>query len=106
MKAVDVKNLPLSVQGLWAMVLPRNSHWGGGKEVNLHDLNEDLLHQAIENIKVNLNRLTQLEMVTEDQAPQVLNNIQVSAVLKDAVSKTDLVIEAVTENLKLKQKIF
>ena len=45
-------------------------------------------------------------MVTEDQAPQVLNNIQVSAVLKDAVSKTDLVIEAVTENLKLKQKIF
>ena len=105
MKAVDVKNLPLSVQGLWAMVLPRNSHFGG-EEVNLHDLNEDLLHQAIENIKVNLNRLTQLEMVTEDQAPQVLNNIQVSAVLKDAVSKTDLVIEAVTENLKLKQKIF
>ena len=80
--------------------------FGGGEEVNLHDLNEDLLHQAIENIKVNLNRLTQLEMVTEDQAPQVLNNIQVSAVLKDAVSKTDLVIEAVTENLKLKQKIF
>jgi len=72
----------------------------------LHDLNEELLHQAIENVKANLIRLTQLEMVTEDQAAQVMDKIQVSAVMEDAGSEADLVIEAVTENLELKQKLF
>ncbi len=78
----------------------------GGYQVSLHDLNDEALHQAIENIRANLIRLTQLEMVTEEQASPVLNNIQVSTALEDCVSEADFVIEAVTENLELKQKIF
>lgn len=78
----------------------------GGYQVSMYDLNGAVLHQALENIKSNLLRLTKFELITEKQAAQVLNNIQVSTVFKDVVSHADFVIEAVTEDLKVKQEIF
>lgn len=105
MKAEDISKIVIIGAGLMGHGLAQEFALGG-YQVSLHDLNEELLHQAIENIKANLIRLTQLEMVTEKQVAHVLDNIQVSAVLKDAVSEADLVIEAVTEDLELKQKLF
>ena len=105
MKAEEITKIAIIGAGLMGHGLAQEFALGG-YPVSVHDLNDEVLHRAIENIKANLLRLTQLEMVTEKQTAQVLNNIQVSVVLEDVVSEADLVIEAVTEDLELKQKIF
>ena len=77
-----------------------------GYEVHLHDLSEEKLQQAIENIQANLQMLVALEWVSQEQTEPVLKNIQLHTELKDAVTEADVVIENVFENLELKQEVF
>ena len=77
-----------------------------GYEVHLHDLSEEKLQQATKNIQANLQMLVGIGIMTQEQAGPVLKNIHPSTVLKNVVAEADVVIEAVFENVELKQEIF
>jgi 3-hydroxybutyryl-CoA dehydrogenase len=77
-----------------------------GYEVHIHDITEGKLQKAIKNIQANLKMLIEIGTVTQKQAESVMKNIHPSTELKDMVVEVDVVIEAVLENLELKQEIF
>ncbi len=77
-----------------------------GLEVVLVDLNAEKLDAAISTISDNLDRQIKKEKITEADKKATLDRISSSTDLDTAVGEVDLVIEAATENLKLKLQIF
>jgi len=73
--------------------------------VNLIDLNSNSLTNAINRITTNLDRMIKRDIISSDQKTATLDNISTSTDINNAKS-SDLVIEAVTENIKVKMKIF
>ena len=73
--------------------------------VNLIDLNSNSLTNAINRITTNLDRMIKRDVISSDQKTATLDNISTSTDINSAKS-SDLVIEAVTENIKVKMKIF
>jgi 3-hydroxybutyryl-CoA dehydrogenase len=77
-----------------------------GKRVFLNDVSDDLLSDAISRARVGLNALVSVGRISEDQIEQALARISTSTDLGESVRSADLVIEAASENLELKKKIF
>lgn len=77
-----------------------------GFQVKLIDISEEALQRALATISKNLDRLLAKERISEDDKNNTLANIQTSTSIKDAVTDVDLVVEAATENKKLKLGIF
>jgi len=77
-----------------------------GFEVNLCDISEDALDNAVKTIEKNLWRMVSKEKITEKTKVNTLDKIETKTDLADAVERADLVVEAATENLELKLKIF
>ncbi|MDG2173589.1 MAG: 3-hydroxyacyl-CoA dehydrogenase NAD-binding domain-containing protein [Flavobacteriaceae bacterium] len=73
--------------------------------VNLIDLNSNSLTNAINRITTNLDRMIKRDVISSDKKTATLDNISTSTDINNAKS-SDLVIEAVTENIKVKMKIF
>jgi 3-hydroxybutyryl-CoA dehydrogenase len=77
-----------------------------GYKVSLVDINENALKKAIETIGKNLDRMVTKGAITEDVKAATLANIASVTNMKEGVSNADLVVEAATENVDLKLKIF
>ena len=77
-----------------------------GYSVNLVDISADSLDRAIDTITKNLDRLLSKEKISEEDKNNTLSNISTNTDLTDAVKDVDLVIEAATENIDIKLKIF
>lgn len=77
-----------------------------GYNVNLIDINADALKKAIDTISKNLDRQVAKGSLTEADKENTLKNLSIHTDLKAAVANVDLVIEAATENIDLKLKIF
>jgi 3-hydroxybutyryl-CoA dehydrogenase len=77
-----------------------------GYKVTLIDLSEEALKKALDAINRNLDRQVKKELLTEEQKSNTLANIVTTSELANGVSKADLVVEAATENVKLKLDIF
>ena len=77
-----------------------------GYKVNLIDVNADALKKAIDTISKNLDRQIAKETITEFDKENTLKNLSTHTDLKSAVADADLVVEATTENIELKLKIF
>jgi len=75
-------------------------------KVNLIDISEDALNKGLATITKNLDRLIAKERITEDNKTQTLNNITTFTSISEGVKNADLVVEAATENIDLKLKIF
>jgi 3-hydroxybutyryl-CoA dehydrogenase len=75
-------------------------------QVNLIDINQAALDRAIQTITKNLDRQVVKGTLTEDQKTTTLKNITTYTSIPDGVHNTDLVVEAATENVDLKLKIF
>jgi 3-hydroxybutyryl-CoA dehydrogenase len=63
------------------------------------------LKKSLERIEGGLKRLTEKGKLTEDKKKETLSNITLTTALAD-LAELDLVIEAVPENLEIKQKLF
>ena len=74
--------------------------------VTLCDISENAIQNALKTIEANLLRMIKKEVITHDDMTNTLSNISTQTDLKIAVNKADLVIEAATENVDLKLKIF
>ena len=77
-----------------------------GYRVQLIDVNEAALSNAIQTISKNLDRMIQKEVITEDKKNQTLDNITTFSNIFEGVEYASLVVEAATENEALKLSIF
>ncbi len=77
-----------------------------GFAVNLADVNAAQLEKAIQTITKNFDRQISKGTVTEEQKQQALGNITSFTDVAEAVKAAELVVEAATENIDLKLKIF
>jgi 3-hydroxybutyryl-CoA dehydrogenase len=77
-----------------------------GYNVNLIDVNEQALQKAIQTISKNLDRQVAKGSLSEDEKAKTLSNIKTFTDLKTAVQNADLVVEAASENVKIKLEIF
>ena len=77
-----------------------------GYKVNLIDVSSKALEKGLATISKNLDRQVAKEKISTTEKENALNNISRISNLKDGVSGVDLVIEAATENIELKLKIF
>jgi 3-hydroxybutyryl-CoA dehydrogenase len=77
-----------------------------GYQVNLIDVSTQALEKGLATISKNLERQVSKEKISKDDKQNALNNITLVSDIKDGVSNVDLVVEAATENIDLKLKIF
>jgi len=77
-----------------------------GFSVTLIDVNAAQLEKAVSTITKNFDRQIAKGSITEEQKQQALNNLTTSTDISAGVSSAELVVEAATENVDLKLKIF
>ncbi len=77
-----------------------------GFRVNLIDISEEKLVQALNTIARNLERQVTKGTITDAERTKSLDNIHQFTDTKSGVADADLVIEAATENITVKLKIF
>lgn len=75
-------------------------------KVQLIDVSQDALDKGIATITKNLDRMVAKEKITEADKQRTLDNISTYTNLADGVEYASLVVEAATENVDLKLKIF
>ncbi|WP_261131124.1 3-hydroxybutyryl-CoA dehydrogenase [Bacillus sp. Marseille-Q3570] len=76
-----------------------------GFNVVLHDLKDDIVQKGMAYITKNMNRQVEKERMTREAADAVLSRLNLSTDLNNA-SDVDLVVEAVVENIDIKNKLF
>ncbi|MFK7980692.1 MAG: 3-hydroxyacyl-CoA dehydrogenase family protein [Saprospiraceae bacterium] len=74
--------------------------------VTLVDISEKALEKALKTIEKNLDRMVRKEKISAGEKGATLSNITTNTDLAKGVSQADLVVEAATENVDLKLKIF
>ncbi len=77
-----------------------------GFNVVLIDIAQEPLDKAIKTISSNLDRQVAKQLITEEIKTNTLKNISTVTSLADGVATADLVVEAATERIDLKLKIF
>jgi len=82
-----------------------------GYDVTLVDQNDTVLNKALASIKVSLQRSTKKKFEKEPEKGEkfikdTLGRIAISTEAEKAAEKTDLVIEAIVENMKVKHQLF
>ena len=74
--------------------------------VNLVDVSQNQLDKAVATIKKNLERQVTKNVISEEVKNKTIENIHTFTSLKEGVQQSELVVEAATENIDLKLKIF
>ncbi|SFU73680.1 3-hydroxybutyryl-CoA dehydrogenase [Pustulibacterium marinum] len=74
--------------------------------VHLIDISETALEKGLATIAKNLDRMLAKEKITEAEKATTLQNITTFTSMENGVKNVDLVVEAATENVDLKLKIF
>jgi 3-hydroxybutyryl-CoA dehydrogenase len=77
-----------------------------GFKVSIIDISEDALKKAISTIDKNLSRQVEKGTITADAKQLTLSNLSTTTFIKEGLQDVELVVEAATENLELKLKIF
>jgi len=77
-----------------------------GFEVHLIDVSEQQLEKAMETISKNLDRQVAKEIIRKEKKDETLLNIVTTTSTQEGVKNARLVVEAATENVELKLRIF
>ncbi|WP_370390895.1 3-hydroxybutyryl-CoA dehydrogenase [uncultured Winogradskyella sp.] len=77
-----------------------------GFKVQLIDVSEAALKKGVATISKNLDRMVAKEKITEADKAETLENITLYTNISEGVEYASLVVEAATENVNLKLKIF
>lgn len=75
-------------------------------KTNLIDVSASALEKAMKTIEKNLDRMVQKGSIDDAKKNATLNNLKTFSSVEDGVKDADLVVEAATENVELKLKIF
>ncbi len=77
-----------------------------GYRVSLVDISQEAIDRGLATISKNLDRMIAREKISEADKTETLDHIETFTSLADGVKSADLIVEAATENLELKLKIF
>ena len=77
-----------------------------GFHVNLIDVSHAQLEKAIATISKNLDRQIAKEIINKEKKEDILSHITTTILLNDGVKSAELVVEAATENVEVKLRIF
>ncbi len=77
-----------------------------GFKVQLIDISETALKKGLDTISKNLDRMVAKEKISEAEKEETLGNITTFTSITEGVEYAGLVVEAATENVDLKLKIF
>jgi 3-hydroxybutyryl-CoA dehydrogenase len=77
-----------------------------GYSVYLIDIKAEMLPRAVDNIRSNLLQMAEAEIISRDNIESILQKIKTTTDMRQGVEPAQFVIEAVNENLILKQNIF
>lgn len=77
-----------------------------GYAVSLIDISQDALDKAVKTIEKNLDRMVSREKISEEDKNNTLNNLNTFTEMEKGIEGVDLVVEAATENIDIKLKIF
>jgi 3-hydroxybutyryl-CoA dehydrogenase len=77
-----------------------------GFKVTLIDIREASLERGLDTISKNLDRMVAKEKISEADKTTTLEHISTTTSMESGVKNADLVVEAATENVDLKLKIF
>ena len=77
-----------------------------GHNVSLIDIAEKALEKGIATITKNLDRQIKKELISEADKTATLNNLTTYTSMEEGLKDVELVVEAATENIDLKLKIF
>lgn len=77
-----------------------------GYQVSLVDVSQESLDRGVATITKNLDRMLAKEKISEANKLDTLNNISTFTDLKEGAKNADLVVEAASENEKIKLDIF
>jgi 3-hydroxybutyryl-CoA dehydrogenase len=105
MRVEDIKNISIIGAGTMGHGIGLNYALGGYK-VTLHDRNENILRQAVSQIRSDLETFAECGLVSEDKINETLANITITTELQKASQHADFVTEAATENIEVKRNIF
>jgi 3-hydroxybutyryl-CoA dehydrogenase len=105
MKVQDIQQITVVGAGLMGHGIAQEFALAGYR-VQLTDVSEAILERARETIQRNLDMLAGFGLITREQAASVLPAIHMTNSLADAVAGANVVVEAVYENIELKQRIF
>ena len=75
-------------------------------KVSLIDVLPEALEKALITIGKNLDRQIKKEIITAEDKEKILANLSTYSDVQSGVENADLVVEAATENIDLKLKIF
>lgn len=77
-----------------------------GYEVNLLSRSKDSLKKAIQEIEWSLSKFVEKRILSRDEAETVLSRITATTSYENAARNIDLAVEAVSENMDLKKRVF
>jgi 3-hydroxybutyryl-CoA dehydrogenase len=77
-----------------------------GYKVSLVDISEEALKKAMATIEKNMSRQVEKGVITAETKAKALQNITTTNQFKEGLRDAELVVEAATENIDLKLKIF
>jgi 3-hydroxybutyryl-CoA dehydrogenase len=105
MQATDIRRVTVIGAGVMGPGIAQDfaAH---GFEVHLYARSQVRLDQAVQSIRTGLAQLESLGQVTSQQAAATLQRIRTGTVLDEAAAEADLVVEALSEELALKQQFF
>ena len=74
--------------------------------VMLHDLHDSILETAKAHIKNNLELFRQAELIADADIENAMKRLTLTADLEKAAKPADFIVEAIPEDLSLKQDLF
>ncbi|MEM2216217.1 MAG: 3-hydroxyacyl-CoA dehydrogenase [Nitrososphaerota archaeon] len=77
-----------------------------GYNVNIVDVSEEILRKALQNIEWSLSKFAEKKRIRKEDVEAALSRIKATTSYEEAVKDVDFMIEAVSENIELKKKIF
>ncbi len=101
---MEIKNISVIGAGIMGSGIAQVSAVAG-YDVILQDISLEALHRAKKNIENSLDKLKGKGQLSEEDMRSALSRIRYAHELKDACGDADLIIEAIFEDLQIKQNI-
>ncbi len=105
MKVEDVKTVSIIGAGLMghgiAQVFAQ-----AGYNVLLRDIKQEFLSNAVSKMKENIQKLSAAGLVRKEEIDATISRVKTTLDMKEALTNSDFMIEAATENIDLKKQIF
>ena len=77
-----------------------------GYNVILRDIEQAFLDKAMDKIKWSINKLVEKQKISQSEAEKIFNRIHPVVDLEQSLKNSNLIIEAVPEDLNLKKKVY